>query len=168
MRLGRVLALGCVAVSTACALAPSDPANSAVRDAVVALPAPPGWAEVGAAEGACAVINLDCQDRSVRRVFRTTGDLSTACADLVGYVGTTPALAGAEALAGTSSQPPAEAGCVAAVAAGQPYVVLAHGPVADSGDYRWRLELVPAAAGLELTVALGDPPLDRWPDHAVR
>lgn len=162
MRRAALLVVALVASSTAgCALFPSDPTNESIRTAVAGVSAPSGWTEVGTIEAACAALNVDCQDSSVRRVFRTQGDAASACADVVAYLGAVPLFPGAQGLAGATPQDPSADVCAAELAAYDRYVVLADGP-AGNGTEEWRLRLTPAEAGYQLSVVLGDPPLDPW------
>lgn len=147
--------------ATGCALFPADPSNEAIRTAVAGVTAPAGWTEVGSIEQPCAVLNIDCQDSSVRRVFRTDGDAAAACSDLVQYVAVLPPFQGAQGLVGASPQPPAVEACQDELAAYGRYLVIAEGPSGrDAGE--WRLRLTPDDDGFALSVVLGDPPRDPW------
>lgn len=161
-RAASVLAAALAVASTAgCALFPSDPSNESIRATVSSVSAPSGWTEVGSLEPACAVLNVDCQDSSVRRVFRAEVDAAAACSDVVAYLAAVPLLSGAQGLAGATPQDPSAGTCAAELAAYGRYVVLADGP-AGNGTEQWRLRLTPAGRGYELSVVLGDPPRDPW------
>lgn len=161
MRRAAATAVLVLATASGCALFPSDPTNASIRAAVAGVTPPSGWTEVGSIEAACAVINLDCQDTSARRVFRTDAGPSAACADLVAYLAAVPLFSGAAGLAGAAAEPPSAQTCEAEIAQLGRYVVLADGP-SGSGTEQWRLRLTPAGGGHELSVVLGDPPRDPW------
>lgn len=162
MRRAALLVVAVVAASTAgCALFPSDPTNDSIRTTVSSVSAPSGWTETGSIESACPVLNVDCQDTSVRRVFRRDGDAAAACADVLAYLGATPLFPGAQGLAGATPQPPTSQVCLAELAEFGRYVVLADGPAGD-GTEEWRLRLTPTDGGYQLSVVLGDPPRDPW------
>ena len=156
-----VVAAVVLAAATGCALFPADPSNSSIRTTVAGVTAPSGWTEAGSIEQACAVINLDCQDTSVRRVFRTDGDAAAACADLIAYLEAVPTFPGAQGLAGAVPQDPSAQTCEAEIADDGRYVVLADGPD-DGGSQEWRLRLTLSGPGYDLSVVLGDPPRDPW------
>ena len=132
----------------------------AIQAQVVALTPPTGWASVGDVVRECDAVNLDCDNTSSGRVFRST-TTAASCASLVAWIAATPAFVDPVAVVRLDeSAPPSVADCVTEIGTRGRYLVTATGPdgIASDDQLAWTLTTSTVDGGLRLAAILGDPP----------